>query len=101
MAIGRRLRMAAEKGGIVGVVAMIFIAANILLALFSIVPPILMTCWGVLCGWVVGLVYGETILGIAAQLGVRGVEMWQIGAFLGFVSGFLRTDFSRDWEDER
>jgi hypothetical protein len=42
-------------------------------------------------GWVVGLAFGDTILGIAGQLGIKGVTMFQLGAFLGFVGGFLKT----------
>lgn len=53
---------------------------------------------GAFAGWVVGLVFGETILGIAAQLGIKDVEMWQLGAFLGFVSGFLKTKATVDVE---
>ena len=50
--------------------------------------------FGAFAGWVVGLFFGDTILGIASQLGIRNVTMWQLGAFLGFVSGFLKTKVS-------
>jgi hypothetical protein len=46
---------------------------------------------GAFAGWVVGLFFADTILGIAGQLGIRNVTMWQLGAFLGFVGGFLKT----------
>jgi hypothetical protein len=49
------------------------------------------TLAGALVGWVVGLLFSETILGIFAALGLKGFAMWQIGAFLGFVGGFLRS----------
>lgn len=52
---------------------------------------ILGTLFGGLAGWLVGLVFGDTILGIAAQLGIKGVSMFQFGAFMGFVGGFLKT----------
>ncbi len=52
---------------------------------------ILGTFLGALSGWIVGLVFGETILGILAQLGVQDIAMWQFGAFMGFVGGFLKT----------
>ena len=52
---------------------------------------ILGTLFGALAGWTVGLVFGETILGILSQLGVKNVTMWQFGAFMGFVGGFLKT----------
>lgn len=49
------------------------------------------TLIGACCGWVVGLFFGDTILGTFAQLGLHNVTMWQVGAFLGFVGGFFRT----------
>lgn len=57
---------------------------------------ILGTLMGGLAGWTVGLVFGDTILGIFAQLGIKGVTMFQIGAFLGFVGGFLKTKVSAE-----
>lgn len=52
---------------------------------------ILGTLFGAVAGWIVGLFFGDTILGILAQLGVRNITMFQLGAFLGFVGGFLKT----------
>lgn len=52
---------------------------------------VLGTLMGTVSGWIVGLLFGDTILGIASQLGIRNVSMWQLGAFLGFVGGFLKT----------
>ena len=52
---------------------------------------ILGTLFGSVAGWTVGLVFGDTILGIASQLGIKNVTMWQLGGFLGFVGGFLKT----------
>lgn len=49
------------------------------------------TLFGGIAGWMVGLVFGDTILGIAAQVGIKNVTMFQFGAFLGFVGGFLKT----------
>jgi hypothetical protein len=49
------------------------------------------TLIGAIAGWVVGLFFGNTILLIAAKLGIDGITMWQFGAFLGFVGGFLKT----------
>lgn len=51
---------------------------------------------GGIAGWVVGLVFGDTILGILSQLGVRGVTMFQFGVFMGFVGGFLKTKVSAE-----
>jgi hypothetical protein len=49
------------------------------------------TLIGALAGWIVGLFFGDTILGILNQLGVKGISMWQFGAFMGFTGGFLKT----------
>lgn len=49
------------------------------------------TLFGALAGWTVGLVFGDTILGILSQIGIRNVTMWQFGAFMGFIGGFLKT----------
>jgi small-conductance mechanosensitive channel len=49
------------------------------------------TLMGGLAGWIVGLVFSDIILGIASQLGIHGVTMFQLGIFLGFVGGFLKT----------
>jgi len=48
------------------------------------------TLIGAFMGWFVGLFFSKTILGILAAIGIEGFKMWQIGAFLGFVSGFFR-----------
>lgn len=59
-------------------------ALFILLVIFS-------TLAGAVVGWVVGWFFGDTILGIMNQLGIHGITMWQLGAFLGFVGSFFRT----------
>lgn len=46
---------------------------------------------GGVAGWIVGIFFGETILNIAAQIGIKNVTMFQLGCFLGFVGGFLKT----------
>jgi len=46
---------------------------------------------GGLAGWVVGLFFGDTILNIAGQLGIKNVTMFELGTFLGFVGGFMKT----------
>ena len=40
-------------------------------------------------GWVVGLFFGDTFLGIFKQIGIENVTMFQIGAFLGFIASFF------------
>ena len=52
------------------------------------------TLFGAAAGWIVGLFFGETILFVLAKLGSTGIAMWQFGAFMGFVGGFLKTKVS-------
>ncbi|MCF8482194.1 MAG: hypothetical protein K9H25_17355 [Rhodospirillum sp.] len=66
----------------------ILVAAGV----FLLLP--LGTLFGGLTGWFVGLFFGDTILGIARQLGVDGVNMFQLGAFAGFFGTFLRSTTS-------
>lgn len=66
------------------------IGAAVMGALGVIIAALLSTIGGLIVGAIVGLFFEQTILGIAAQLGVKDVSMWQLGAFLGFVGGFLR-----------
>lgn len=49
------------------------------------------TAFGAFSGYVVGLVFGDTILRTLAIFGLHGVTMWQLGTTLGFVSAYLRT----------
>lgn len=67
---------------------------GVIAALLIVVVVLLSTIVGAFVGWLVGLFFGETILGIFACLGITGFKMWQIGAFLGFVSGFFRPSIS-------
>ena len=53
--------------------------------------PIIAVFFGALSGWIVGLFFEETILGILSQMGIKNVSMWQVGAFAGFFGGFLKT----------
>ncbi len=43
-------------------------------------------------GWVVGLFFSDVVLGGLHKLGVNtgDLQLWQIGAVLGFVGGFIR-----------
>lgn len=53
------------------------------------------TLGGAFTGWVVGMFFGDTILMFAHRLfGFYDFEMWQFGAFLGFVSAFFRSHLS-------
>lgn len=49
------------------------------------------TLMGGVAGWIVGFFFGDIILGIAAQIGIKNITMFQLGCFLGFVGGFLKT----------
>ena len=63
-------------------------------ALTLFFASILGTLLGAFAGWVVGLFFGETILGIFAAIGISGFKLWQLGAFLGFVGSFFRLSIS-------
>lgn len=58
-----------------------------------LVGPILGVFFGALAGWCVGLVFEDTVIGTLARFGVdtSGLSMWQLGACLGFVGGYLKT----------
>jgi len=52
---------------------------------------ILGTLFGAIGGWIVGLFFSNTITGVLASAGITGVKVWELGAFLGFMSGFFRS----------
>jgi len=64
------------------------LAAGFFFVLFTVFG----TLMGALSGWVVGLFFGETILTFFSYIfgASHGFQMWQIGASLGFMSGFLK-----------
>jgi len=72
-------------------------AGVLVLGLILILVPI-GTLLGAIAGWVVGWFFGDTILHVLAQGGLRDISMWQLGAALGFIGGFLRTTVSRGKE---
>lgn len=61
--------------------------------LLVIVAVILGTFFGGVAGWIVGLFFTDTIMGTLNRIGVdtMGLTMWQLGATLGFVSGFFKS----------
>ena len=68
------------------------VIANLLRAAFIVFWACIMRALlGALTGWVVGLMFGDTILGFFAALGISGFKMWQIGLVLGFIGGFFTT----------
>ena len=58
-----------------------------------IVLVILGTLFGGIAGWIVGLFFTDTIMTTLARFGidVSGMSMWQLGATLGFISGFFKS----------
>ena len=70
---------------ILGILAMLF------------VMPAISTLVGAFSGWVVGLFFGQTIIGFLAAMGVAtaNLTMWQVGAAMGFLGSFLRTSVSK------
>lgn len=52
---------------------------------------ILGTLMGGVAGWIVGLFFGDNILGILSQIGIKNISMFQFGTFMGFMGGFLKT----------
>lgn len=74
-------------------------AILVVVAVFFI--TILTTLFGAIAGWIVGLVFTDTILGTLSRFGVDIVDltMWQLGATLGFVGGFFKTAKVRSKND--
>lgn len=62
----------------------------VFISLVLVVAPI-STGMGALTGWTVGMLFGGIIKHVLAAFGVYNVEVWQLGATLGFVSAFMRT----------
>ena len=62
-------------------------AGGYLLAI--IISPLTSTIGGAFTGWLVGLFFKRPILGILESLGLKQWKLWEVGAFLGFVSGFF------------
>lgn len=67
----------------------------VLVAALIFLTPMIGSLTGAFAGWVVGLFFADTILGILRQIGITGVEMWQVGMFLGFVGGFFRASITK------
>jgi len=59
----------------------------------AVIVPIIGVFLGAFSGWMVGLVFEQTIIGTLSQLGFNldGISMWELGATLGFVGGYLKT----------
>ena len=60
--------------------------------LFDILFTILGTFFGGFAGWIVGLFFTDIIMNTLNRFGVDtlGMSLWQLGATLGFISGFFK-----------
>lgn len=69
--------------------------ALVFLALM-IVMPLGGVLLGGFSGWVVGLFWSDQIVDFLSRLGVntKGLTVWEIGAAMGFLGGFLKTNAS-------
>jgi sugar/nucleoside kinase (ribokinase family) len=71
---------------------------TVVLATLIVVGGILlMAAGGAFVGWVVSFVFNDTILTTLRRFGVNtdGLQLWEVGATLGFVGGFFRTQVSK------
>ena len=61
--------------------------------LFVILMVILGTLFGGIAGWIVGLFFTDIIMDTLNRFGVdtMGMTLWQLGATLGFISGFFKA----------
>ena len=55
------------------------------------ISPVLGAFFGGVGGWLVGILFGDLILGTLSVLGIKGLTMWQIGVTLGFLSGYFKS----------
>jgi hypothetical protein len=62
-----------------------------------LVFPLLGATLGAFSGWVVGFVWGDTILGVLRSIGLQEkITMTQIGCTAGFLGGFVKTRLSTE-----
>ena len=73
------------------IIAGAFMALSLVAVVFILV--ILGTLFGGIAGWIVGLFFTDTIMNTLNRIGVDTMDMtmWQLGATLGFVSGFFKS----------
>ncbi|NIH74449.1 positive regulator of sigma E activity [Ochrobactrum sp. P20RRXII] len=73
------------------------LASLVAIAAILFFAPLIGVLGGAFVGWVVGLFFAETIHAFLAAVGIKaaGLAMWQIGASLGFIGGFLRPAIHR------
>jgi hypothetical protein len=58
-----------------------------------VVAPLIGVLGGAFSGWIVGFFWTDPILDFMRRIGVEteGLTVWQIGAAMGFLGGFLKT----------
>jgi hypothetical protein len=73
------------------------VASFLAVIAIAFIAPLAGVLIGSFTGWVVGLVFSETILSFLSRFGVdtAGLAVWQIGAAMGFLGSFLRTTVSK------
>lgn len=63
-------------------------------AALIVIVAVLGTVFGAIGGWIVGLMFDETLAKLATAIGLEGTPAWQLGAMLGFVGGFFKSSVS-------
>tara|TARA_Y100000296_G_scaffold82659_1_gene112167 strand:- start:906 stop:1160 length:255 start_codon:yes stop_codon:yes gene_type:complete len=71
------------------------IAATSLIAAAVFVAVTLGTAFGAFAGWIVGFVFSDTFTAFTAFFGMSAFAPWQVGAFLGFLGGFIRSTLTK------
>lgn len=66
-------------------IAIVFMAA----AVFG--ACLLGTAVGATAGWIVGLVFDQSMFLLAKMLGIPDAAPYQLGAIFGFIGGFFRS----------
>lgn len=56
---------------------------------FILVAPLVSVFLGALAGYIVSLVFKAPLLAVMANIGLSGITLPQLGAFLGFVTYFI------------
>lgn len=74
--------------------AVSIMAASITFIVMLFVAPLLGCLFGAFSGWVVSLFWDYEVLNFMARIGIdtQGLTLWQTGAALGFLGGFLKTN---------
>jgi hypothetical protein len=62
-----------------------------LTAFLVLLGAVLGTLTGALSGWLVGIWFSDWLLPVFARVGLGGFPLWQLGAFFGFIGGFIRS----------